>query len=175
MNSISDIKKYLAENLTRQKYIHTLNITNLAIKLAKHYKLKNISKIKIAALLHDCQKKSPQGVHSEEHKNNHSILAEKVARTKFRIKDKQILNAIKYHTFGHRQMDSFSKIIYIADMSEPSRKFPEAKKIRKLAFKDLDGATILALSTKIKYVLDEKKPLSHESVFLYNNLLKKSK
>ncbi|MDO8734056.1 MAG: hypothetical protein Q7K21_02730, partial [Elusimicrobiota bacterium] len=62
---------------------------------------------------------------------------------------------------------------YIADMSEPSRKFPEAKEIRKLAFKDLDGAMVLSLSTKIKYVLDERKPVSAESIILYNRLLKK--
>ncbi len=164
MVSISDAKKYLAKNLTQQRYVHTINLSELAVNLAKHYKLKNIPKIKIAALLHDCQKNS-------EHKNNHSFLAEKVARTKFRIKDRQTLNAIKHHTFGHGKMDSFSKIIYIADMSEPSRKFKEAKKIRKLAFKNLDEAMILALSTKIKYVIDERKPVSAESIILYNKMI----
>lgn len=166
MVSISDVKKYLKNTLTRHRYRHTLNIRNLAVKLAKHYKLKDIIKIEIAALLHDCQKRAND-------ENNHSFLAEKLARTKFKIKDKKILYAIKHHTFGHRHMDNFSKIIYIADMSEPSRKFPEAKEIRKLAFKDLDGAMLLSLSTKIKYVLDERKPVSAESIILYNRLLKK--
>ncbi|MFA5780150.1 MAG: bis(5'-nucleosyl)-tetraphosphatase (symmetrical) YqeK [Elusimicrobiota bacterium] len=166
MVSISDIKKYLKDNLTRHRYRHTLNLRNLAVKLAKHYKLKDIIKIEIAALLHDCQKRSND-------KNNHSFLAEKFARTKFKIKDKKILYAIKHHTFGHRHMDDFSKIIYIADMSEPSRKFPEAKEIRKLSFKDLDIAMVLALSTKIKYVIDERKPVSVGSIITYNKLLKK--
>ncbi|MFH1540993.1 MAG: HD domain-containing protein [Elusimicrobiota bacterium] len=161
---IIDIKKYLARNLTQDRYSHTLKVANLAVKLAKHYKLKDIVKIKIASLLHDCQKNS-------NHQSNHSFLAEKIAKTKFKIKDKKILNAIKHHTFGCRKMDVFSKIVYIADISEPSRKFEQAKKTRKLAFKNLDEAMVLALSTKIKHVLDEKKSLSLESVMLYNKMI----
>ncbi|PIU83211.1 MAG: hypothetical protein COS68_05270 [Elusimicrobia bacterium CG06_land_8_20_14_3_00_38_11] len=167
MVSISDIRLFLKKNLTKQRYTHTIKVSKLAVKLAKHHKLKNIIKIEIAALLHDCQKRSND-------KNNHSFLAEKLARTKFKIKDKKILYAIRHHTFGHRHMDNFSKIIYIADISEPSRKFPEAREIRRIAFKELDMAMVLALSTKIKYVLNERKPVSAESIILYNKLLKKS-
>jgi len=166
MASISEIKKYLVKNLTRERYAHTISLSKLAVKLAKRHGLKDISKMEVAALLHDCQKKY-------ESENNHSFLAVRVARTKFKIKDKQILKAILYHTFAHRSMDDFSKIIYIADISEPLRKFKGAGKIRRLAFKNLNDAMVLALSTKIKYVIGEKKPLSLESILLYNMLVKK--
>ncbi|MDD5686211.1 MAG: bis(5'-nucleosyl)-tetraphosphatase (symmetrical) YqeK [Elusimicrobia bacterium] len=163
---INDIKNYLKKNISQKRYVHTLELTKLASELAKHYGLKNIKKIQIATLLHDSQKNSKNG-------NEHSFLASEVAKNKFGIKDKKILNAIKHHTFGYRNMDKFAKIIYVADISEPSRKYKEAKNIRKLAFEDLDKAMVLTLSTKMKYVLGDKKPLSIESVILYNKLLKK--
>lgn len=128
--------------------------------------MKKLPAIETAALLHDCGKNSKE-------KDNHSFMASKIAREKFAVKDRDILNAIRHHTYGNRRMSKFSKIIYIADISEPSRKFKEAKRIRKCAFKNLDRAMSLALSTKMKYVLSEKKPLSLEGVILYNKLLKK--
>ncbi|HAM38773.1 MAG: hypothetical protein A2474_03635 [Elusimicrobia bacterium RIFOXYC2_FULL_34_12] len=166
MVSINDIKNYLKVKLSKKRYIHTLNILELSVRLAAHNGIKEIEKIKIAALLHDCKKDIGNG-------NNHSFLAYNLAKKKFKIKDIKILNAIKNHTYGHRNMDDFSKIIYIADMSEPSRKFKEAKQIRRLAFKDLDKAMFLAVATKIKYVLKEMKPISMECIILYNKLLKR--
>ena len=158
------IKDYPKKHITKKRYTHTLNLTKLALKLAKHYRMKNLSKIETADLLHDCGKNS-------KGKDRHSFLASEIARKKFGIKDRDILNAVKYHTYGSRRMSKFSKIIYIADISEPSRKFKEAEHIKKTAFKNLDRAMMLALSTKMKYVLNEKKPLSLEGVILYNKLI----
>ncbi|MBN1383257.1 MAG: bis(5'-nucleosyl)-tetraphosphatase (symmetrical) YqeK [Elusimicrobia bacterium] len=158
------IKKYLRKHISKKRYIHTLNLTKLALKLAKHHRIKKLSEIETAALLHDCGK----GLGDCD---KHSFLATKIAKKKFSVKDKDILNAIKYHTYGSRKMNKFSKVIYVADISEPSRKFKEAKRIRKYAFENLDKAMLLALSTKMKYVLDEKKPLSLEGVILYNKLI----
>lgn len=167
MDLRSRIKNYLKKHITKKRYIHTLNITKLALKLAKRHGVKKLSAIEIAALLHDCVKDTKK-------KTSHSFLAAKIAREKFSVKDRDILNAIRQHTYGSRIMSKFSKIIYIADISEPSRKFKEAKHIRRCAFKNLDRAMALALSTKMKYVLNEKKPLSLEGVILYNNLLKRT-
>jgi len=134
-------------------------------KNKKELSIKEIEKIRTAALLHDCEKNSKNG-------NNHSFLSSFVAKNKFCITDKKILNAIKNHTYGHRNMDIISRIIYISDMSEPSRKFKEAEQIRKLAFKNLNEAMLLAISTKLKYVLQDRKPVSLEGVILYNKLIK---
>src|SRR3989339_511935 len=165
MVSINNIKKYLKEKLSKDRYIHTLNMSELATKIAIYHKIKAIAKIRIASLLHDCEKNSKNG-------NNHSFLSSKMAKHKFCITDRKILDAIKYHTFGHRNMDIISKIIYISDMSEQSRKFKEAEQIRKLAFKNLDEAMLLAISTKLKYVIQDRKPVSLEGVILYNKLIK---
>jgi HD superfamily phosphohydrolase YqeK len=169
MVSISEIKEFLKKNLSRDRYVHTLSLRKLALKMAKHHGLglKDIYRVEIAALLHDCHKKLKQG-------NNHSFLAAKFTKKNFGITDRKILSAIEHHTYGHRNMSKLSKIIYLADISEPSRKFKEAKHIRKLAFADIDKAMVLALSVKMRYVLYEKKTLAIESVILYNKILRNS-
>lgn len=169
MVSISEIKEFLKKNLSHDRYVHTLNLRKLALKLAKHHGLglKDICRVEIAALLHDCRKKPGHG-------NNHSFLAAEFTKKNFGITDRKILSAIEHHTYGHRNMSKLSKIIYLADISEPSRKFKEAKYIRKLAFADIDKAMVSALSAKMRYVLHEKKRLLPESVILYNKILKKT-
>ncbi len=165
---ISEIKEFLKKNLSRDRYIHTLSLRKLAIRLAKHHGLglKDICRVELAALLHDCHKKLEE--------DNHSFLAAKFVKKNFGITDRKILSAIEHHTYGHRNMSKLSKIIYLADISEPKRLFKEAKHIRKLAFADIDKAMAAALSTKMRYVLYEKKQLSLESVILYNKILRNS-
>lgn len=165
MEFTARVKKYLKSNISAGRYAHTLNVERLAVKIAKKYGIKDIEKIRAAALLHDCEKNPETGL-------SHSAASSETAKKVFGVKDKKILNAVRNHTFGSRDMDEFSKIIYIADISEPGRKFPAAKKIRRLAFKNLDEAMLFALSEKIKYVVSKKEPLSVESVKLYNELAK---
>ena len=44
------------------------------------------------------------------------------AREKYGVEDKDILNAISYHTTARPGMSLLEKIIFIADYIEPSRK-----------------------------------------------------
>lgn len=165
MEFTARVKRYIKSNISAERYIHTLNVARLAVKIAKMHGVKDLEKIRAAALLHDCEKSPESGL-------GHSAASSETAKKVFGIKDKKILNAVRNHTFGSRDMDEFSKIIYIADISEPGRRFLTAKKIRRLAFRNLDEAMLLALSEKIKYVVSKKELLSPESVKLYNKLAK---
>jgi len=164
MDFTGKIKEYLRKHISRERYRHTLNVAKLAVKIAGKHGIKDLKDVEIAALLHDCNKNSKTGL-------NHSAISSETAKNVFKIKDKKILNAIRHHTFGARNMDDFSKIIYIADIAEPGRKFSAAGKIRRLALKDLDAAMIMAIAEKIKYVVSKKEPLSVASVMLYNKLV----
>jgi len=165
MDFTDKIKEYLKRHISRERYRHTLNVAKLAVKIARKHGIKDLKKIEIAAFLHDCNKNSKTGL-------NHSAVSSETAKKVFKIKDKRILDAIQYHTFGSRNMGDFSKIIYIADISEPCRKFQMAKKIRQLALKNIDAAMVLSLAEKIKYVVSKREQLSVESVKLYNKLTK---
>ena len=51
-------------------------------------------------------------------------------------------------------MNRLDKIIYLADLIEPSRKFNGVDELRKIAREDLDLAMIKSLTHTIKYLLD---------------------
>ncbi len=72
----------------------------------------------------------------------HGLVATIIMKEKMGIEDIDILNAVEYHTTGRNNMSVLEKIIYLADIIEPLRKFNGVEKLRKLAFIDIDKAMI---------------------------------
>ena len=54
----------------------------------------------------------------------HAFLGEKVAAQDFGITDRQILDAIKYHTTARPNMTELDMVVYVADKIEESRPYP---------------------------------------------------
>lgn len=76
-----------------------------------------------------------------------------MAMDKFGINDKDIINAILYHTTGRPAMSTLEKIIYIADYIEPRRiKAPNLTEIRRMAFVDLDCTMLMILGDTLEYL-----------------------
>ena len=60
----------------------------------------------------------------------HGPVGAWIAENEFHITNEDILNAIRYHTTGRANMSKLEKIIYIADMIEPNRKFDGVEELR---------------------------------------------
>ena len=167
MLSIEEIKLYLKENLIEKRYIHTLGVADTAKKLAKlngiceekaeiaglaHDVAKNLSKIKMKEIINE-----QNIVLSDVEENNvnlwHSIIGPIEAKDKLGIEDEEILDAIRWHTTGKEHMSILTKIIYIADMIEPSRNFDGVEAIRKVTFEDLDMGVYYGLTRSIEFLL----------------------
>ena len=150
--SVEEIKKYLKENLKESRYNHTLGVCEIALELAE---LNGVSKEKaeIAALAHDVAKnlskeemmkiiKDNNIILSNVEKENmnlwHSIIAPIVAEEKLGITDEDILDAVRWHTTGKENMSTLDKIIYIADMIEPSRTYDGVEEIRQKVLENLE-------------------------------------
>lgn len=179
-----EINTYLKGNLKESRYNHVINVKNTAMKLAEKYDV-DIEKTKIAALCHDCAKnmtdKELLNIIKEhnitlswiELKNiqiTHGLVASIIMKEKMGIKDKDILNAVRYHTTGKNNMSMLEKIIYLADIIEPSREFKGVEELRKLAFEDLEEALIKSLNCTIKYVI-ERGELLHTNTVIARNCL----
>lgn len=114
-----------------------------------------------AAILHDITKKfetdeqlllcEKYGIIDKnvEKKLFHAITGAAYAKTEFGVSD-AIYRAIRWHTTGRPDMNLLEKIIYIADYIEPTRDFDGLKKLRRLAYEDLDEAMILGLGMSIE-------------------------
>ncbi|MCP6368247.1 bis(5'-nucleosyl)-tetraphosphatase (symmetrical) YqeK, partial [Klebsiella pneumoniae] len=75
----------------------------------------------------------------------HAPVGAFLVRNEVGITDKEVLDAIAYHTSGRPGMTLLEKIVYVADYIEPGRRFPGVDEVRELAKKDLNAALIQSL------------------------------
>ncbi|MBS4535852.1 bis(5'-nucleosyl)-tetraphosphatase (symmetrical) YqeK [Clostridium sp. D2Q-14] len=182
---IENIKKELKLEIDKERYNHTLRVVDIAKRLALVYRIDE-KKVELAALLHDCGKYKDIDVLLKKveefgiildiiSKNNHHLihshLGAEIAKKKYDIVDEDILNAIKYHTTGRRDMSILEKVIFIADYIEPERDFDGIEDIRKLAFEDIDEAIIVSMENTIKYIIDKGLLIHPNTISTRNSLI----
>lgn len=126
------IVKWLRENLTYERFKHSLGTAKMAAELAKKYGYDK-EKAELAGLLHDCAKcfsneKLLEIIEREfpemkqdgilNYKTLHAPAGHHLAKEVFDISEEEILSAIKSHTLGRVNMSDFEKIIFLADKIE---------------------------------------------------------
>ena len=165
--NIDKIKQRLRRKLDADRYEHTIGVTNTATALAMRHNC-DLKKAELAGLLHDCAKcmsddaklskcvKYHLSVTETERRNPyllHSKLGAFLAMNKYHVDDKDILNAVLYHTTGRPAMSVLEKIVFIADYIEPGRsKAARLSEIRHIAFIDLDLTMYMILSDTMEYL-----------------------
>lgn len=184
-----DFSKILIKNIGIKRYEHSLRVADTAVELGKVYNA-NIEKTKTAALLHDCAKFQEERsllkkissfdiILDNIMQNNkeliHGPLGSKIAEIEYGILDKEILDAIYYHTIGRANMTLLDKIVYIADYIEPRRNFPGVEEIRTLAFKDLNGSVLMAMENTILFLIRNNKLIHPNTLEARNYLLLEKK
>ena len=185
---------YLKKNLKESRLKHSISVSETAIDLAIIYG-QNIEKARIAGLVHDCAKNlgNEQLIKlATEHKIEldevstqnpqiiHGLAGSIIASDVMEIYDEDILNSIKYHTTGRKNMSILEKIIFISDYIEPLRKFnsieeeKSLEELRSLSKVNLDAAVIMSLENTIKYVISQKRLLHLDTISARNYLLSKN-
>lgn len=179
------IIKKLKKEIDEERFQHTMRVAEVSKKLAREYNV-NIEKAEISALLHDCAKYKDKSILLKKayefgiildnvFKDNtniiHGLLGAEIAKSKYNVLDKDILNAIRYHTIGRKNMTILEKIIFISDYIEPDRNFEGIKKVRDLAEKDIDKAIILAIDKTIKYLIYKGETIHPNTIKTRNQLL----
>ena len=154
---------WMYKYLGAKRLLHTLNVGYLSAHLADVFGCDK-DKALIAGALHDCAKELPiekqlelakkySGDLFTEKKLLHSPAGATFAKEEFGIEDKEILDAICYHTTGRGDMSILEKIVYLADKIEPSRNYTDLTPIREAAEKDLDSAMrMTAAAVRDKFV-----------------------
>lgn len=178
------IVRRVKEELSTSRYEHVLRVEETAVELAGKYD-ENIEKASVAALLHDFAKEKSSRFMKDTIINQnldldmldygnsiwHGPVGSYLAKKEFHIKDKDILNAIFYHTFGRPQMSKLEKIIFVADYIEPKRDFKEAKKARKKAEESLDKAMAYIVKKTLIHLVKNDKKVFLKAVDTYNESL----
>ena len=188
---IDKMKKKVQNHLDKMRYEHTLGVMYTAGALAMRYQV-DLEKALVAGLLHDCAKclstdkklklceKYHLTVSESERKNPgllHAKLGAYIAEKKYDIEDKEIVDAIAYHTTGRPGMTLLGKIVYIADYIEPNRnEAPNLDEVRRLAFVDIDECLYVVLKDSLAYLKTRNEvidPMTEETYFYYKEVLEK--
>ncbi len=161
------LRKKIEKVQDAKRFEHTLGVEYTAAALAMCHGA-SVEDARLAGLLHDCAKcfSDEKRLSVCEKKNipiteiegrNPFLLHAKVgaflAKEKYGVENRDVLNAILYHTTGREGMSLLEKIIFVADYIEPGRKqAPNLPEIRRLAFQDLDKALLWILEDTLKYL-----------------------
>ena len=180
---IAKMTDRLSDRLKPGRFRHTIGVMDTAANLAMRYCMP-MDKLRIAGLLHDCAKcydnkellsrcKKYGLVVTKAEKRAPHLLHAKVgaylAEHEYRVKDEDILRAIRVHTTGAPDMDMTSQILFVADYIEPNRnRAVRLEEIRQVAYMDLDVCTLMILEDTIRFLKEKDNPMDSATIDTYD-------
>lgn len=169
-----DVAEKVRQRLSPRRWKHSQGVAETAEKLAAYWGI-NPQKAYLAGILHDYAREIPREtfpdlletfggqVLSEERLHPvvlHATVGAYLAKRDLGIDDAEVLQAVSRHTLGGAEMTILDKIIFLADIIEPSRDWAGVEELRRLVFDDLNQAMLAALDYNIAY-FEQKQELIH--------------
>lgn len=181
-----EMKELLKKSLKESRYIHSLGVADTAAFLAERFGV-SVEKARIAGLLHDCAREFPNAEMEQEAAKRgisygpvekamplllHGYIGSILISEKYQVSDGEISQAIYRHTVGGEHMTKLDKIIYFADMIEPSRDYPGLEELRRLSREaSLDEMLLAGLSQSILFVTKKGHLIHTDTVIARNELI----
>ena len=185
MYQVKDKIAFLEQRLSKKRFQHSVNVARAAKQLAAKYG-EDQEKAYFAGLVHDiCKEDSweeqrrlmlagdfaPDLAELHSRKLWHGIAGAYFIETEFGVEDRDVLNAVRFHTVGRSGMSMLEEIIYIADMISEERDYKGVGKMRKLAFDNLQLCMLEALRDAASSVLKKGGMLPSYTIAAYNHYL----
>ncbi|GAB6109585.1 nicotinate-nucleotide adenylyltransferase [Fusibacter bizertensis] len=182
------MKDQLQSRLSTKRFNHCVETAHISRQLAITYGAQT-EKAEFAGLCHDYAKEIKNkemlqlvkkfGIIEDDSivatpNLAHGEVAAALLKSEYQINDEEILDAIRWHTYGIKNMSLLSKIVYVADIIETSRDFEGVDILRKLAFLSLDE-TILTFNSQCEQFLSKKKLILHKNTKEMIDQIKKVK
>ena len=184
--TIDEMRVLLQKSLKPKRYEHSLRVYETALKMAEHFHA-DVKKVAIAALIHDCGRQIPKedsvdkagelGITVDPVEKNQPILLHAKLGVYYAIhkygvnpEDREVLDAIRYHSTGTADMTDTAKIVFLADLIEPGRDFEGVEAIREASFQDLDLGMLLSYDNTIRYLLEDGLLIHPDAIAGYNQL-----
>ncbi len=174
-NQLSALRMEMGKRLSEKRYIHTLGVEEMAVKIGEKCLPYSIDRLRAAALLHDISKEYSKAEHDfliKKYKITltddemsepalwHSFTAPAAVQEEFpEFADTDILSAVYNHTVGSPDMTFFDEIILLSDYIEMGRSYERCVSLRKNFIAELDVAVdtneaIIALHRAVVKSLD---------------------
>ncbi len=186
---IEKVENHTKSVLSQKRYEHSVRTAQTCALLCENYHM-NPKIGYLAGIAHDMCKEIPPETMlemakkdgmaiSEIEQNKLSLLHGRAAAVQlkemFGVEDKDILDAIAWHTFGKKGLGNLGKLLFVSDKVEPGR--PQSTEdYRKEHFsKSLDDLTLSILQENQEYLEAHGKTPAAFSVELINEILEAKK
>ena len=181
----ADYKDFIREKMGDYRFVHSVNVADEAVALAKIYGCDE-ELAYTAGILHDVTKEFPKqeqlqiiadgGIILDSVQKNapklwHSISGSVYVRDFLCIKNNDIINAIRYHTTGRAGMSLLEKIIYIADFTSAERSYKDVDIMRELSRKALEDAMLFSCKFTIGNLSSQELAIHPDQLDCYNELV----
>ena len=186
--NIEKYKDIIRPLMGDKRYIHSVNVSKEAVRLAEKYGV-DTEKAALAGILHDITKEldvqkqlqifdSGDIILSDVEKSTtklwHAISGSVYVQTELGINDQDIINAIRYHTTGRAGMSPLEKVIFLADFTSEERNYPDVDVIRKKAEISLEEGMLYGIQFTLSVLLSREGCISEDALGAYHETLKLS-
>ncbi len=183
------ILKFLQLRVSKELFEHSLRVGQTASLLARKQGVSE-QKATLAGLLHDCARELDSRALLTEAKSFglpvdsflqqnplllHGSVGASLIKRDLGITNGEVLEAVACHTCGKKNMGILARIIYVADMIEPSRDFPEVEGLRRLVERNFQEGMLKAVEIAINRVLKRRLFFNPVTVDFWNDLLHEEK
>lgn len=177
--------QHIRERLSDYRFKHSVNVSREAVRLAVKYG-GDVEKAELAGLLHDVMKDASKkeqlelmekyGVKLNEVEQDapklwHAIAGAVYVKRVLKIRDKDVINAVRYHTTARAEMSLLEKIIYIADYTSEERDYKGVEKMRKASNVSLEYAMEEALAFGIEARVEDHTAIHPDTFEAYNEIV----
>ncbi|EOT46966.1 MULTISPECIES: bis(5'-nucleosyl)-tetraphosphatase (symmetrical) YqeK [Enterococcus] len=173
-------------HVSPKRWQHILGVEESALELAKRYQV-DLVQASSAALVHDYAKECSDEVFLEaidtyqldpelkQWTNEiwHGIVGAELIRRDLKIEDEAVLEAVRVHTTGAKEMSPLSQVLYVADYIEPNRQFPGVNEARELAKQDLTAAVAYETKHTLAFLIQKEVPIYPKTIETYNSWVAK--
>ena len=174
MESLEQYDEYLKARLSQKRYIHSKNVSEASVMLAKKFGGTDVETARFAGLVHDICKEEPEDVqYTLMMQSSMDVCMEerKAFKVWHGIAGADVLHAIRFHTVGRAGMSNLEKIVYLADMISAERDYPDVDVMREKAAESLNAGMAYALKYSLIKLVRREALIPHHTVEAYNEVL----
>ena len=182
MNTQQDYEAILRPLLSEKRLHHSICVAKAAVELARRWGADE-NKAYTAGMLHDIMKDTPRekqlkymqefgiilsDIQKKTPKIWHQMCGAAYLEHRLGIQDRDILDAVRYHTTGRAGMSLLEKVIFTADYISDDRDYDGVEELREAAFRSLEEAMLIGLSFTVEDLASQKLPIASDTFMAYN-------
>ena len=172
-------------HLTEKRFYHSQCVAQEAARLAQQYGA-DVEKARLAGILHDIMKDTPpeqqlkilqdSGIlltKTQRHNRKlwHALAGAAYLQQTLQVKDGGIVEAVRCHTSGKKDMSLLEKVLFVADYISADREYPGVERMRQAAYRSLEEAIVEGVLFTVQELMGQRLPVAPESIEAYNDAI----